>query len=114
MAITLAPDVTKQLLASIKRYAAENLDEEVGDLKAALLLEFVLEEIGPVVYNRAIADAQAYFQGRTADLDGVCYEPEFTYWRPSPPGHGRGRRQKQVSGDNAGQGAPGGQPRRQD
>ncbi len=27
MAITLSPDVTKQLLASIKRYVAENLDQ---------------------------------------------------------------------------------------
>jgi uncharacterized protein (DUF2164 family) len=81
MAISLSPDVTKQLIASLKRYAAEHLDEDVGDLKASLLLDYVLKEIGPVIYNRAIADAQSYFQGRVADLEGVCYEPEFTYWK---------------------------------
>jgi hypothetical protein len=32
MAITLSPEVRKQLVASIKRYAVENLDEEIGDL----------------------------------------------------------------------------------
>jgi hypothetical protein len=42
-----------------------------------------LKEIGAVVYNRAIADAQSYFQGRVADLEGVCYEKEFTYWAPA-------------------------------
>lgn len=84
MAIRLPPDTTRQLHASIKRYFAEHMDEDIGDLKAGLLLDYVLEEIGPVIYNRAIADAQAYFQGRVADLEGVCYEPEFTYWAPSP------------------------------
>jgi uncharacterized protein (DUF2164 family) len=89
MAITLPPDTTKQLHASIKRYFAEHLDEDIGDLKAGLLLDYVLKEIGPVIYNRAIADAQAYFQGRVADLEAVCYEPEFTYWLPSSDDRGK-------------------------
>jgi uncharacterized protein (DUF2164 family) len=85
MAITLNPEAAKRLQVSIKRYVAENLDQEIGDLKAGLLLDFVLKEIGPTVYNRAIADAQAYFQGRVADLEGVCYEAEFTYWDAPGP-----------------------------
>lgn len=81
MPITLPPEAAKQLVASIKRFSAEHLDEEIGDLKAALLLDFCLAEIGAVVYNQAIADAQTYFQARTTDLDSVCYQPEFTYWK---------------------------------
>ena len=80
MAITLSPETRKRLVASIKRYAAENLDEEMGDLKAGLFLEYCLAEIGPAVYNQAIADAQSYFTGRVADLEGVCHEPEFGFW----------------------------------
>ena len=80
MPITLSDDATKKAIASIKRYTAEQLDEEVGDLQARLMLEFVLKEIGPSIYNAAIADAQTYFRDRTADLEGACYEPEFTYW----------------------------------
>ena len=37
MAIKLSPETRTRLLSSIKRYAAENLDEEMGDLKAGLL-----------------------------------------------------------------------------
>jgi len=81
MPIALTPEATKQLMASIKRFTAEHLDEEIGDLKAALLLDFCLAEVGAVAYNQAIADAQQYFQARTADLDGVCYQPEFSYWK---------------------------------
>lgn len=80
MPITLSPDTTRRLVASIKRYAAENLDEEIGDLKAGLLLESCLKEVGPSIYNQAIADAQAYFTDRVTDLEGVCHEPEFGYW----------------------------------
>ena len=81
MSIKLSLEQTKQLQASLKRYVAENLDEEIGDLKAALLLEFCVAEIGAVVYNQAIADAQAYFHERASDLDGVCHQPEFAYWK---------------------------------
>ena len=81
MAIKLAEEARTQSIESIKRYFEEHMDEEVGDLKAGLLLDFVLEEIGPSIYNKAVSDAQTYFRDRTTDLDGACYEPEFGYWR---------------------------------
>lgn len=82
MSITLHPDTSRQLQASIKRYFAEHLDEDIGNLKAGMLLDFCLREVGPVIYNRAIADAQAFLEARVADLEGVCHEEEFTYWAP--------------------------------
>jgi uncharacterized protein (DUF2164 family) len=86
MAIKLPAETTKQLQASIKRYFAENLDQDIGDLKAGMLLTYCLQEIGPSIYNQAITDARAYFQDRVADLEGVCYEKEFTYWAAAPSG----------------------------
>jgi len=81
MAIDLPNETRKALIASIRRYFAENMDEEIGDLKASLLLDFCLREIGPTVYNRAVADAQAHLQGQLTDLDAACWEPEFGYWK---------------------------------
>ena len=88
MTISLSDDVRKQAIASIKRYLAEELDQDVGELKAGLLLEFILKEIAPSVYNGAIADAQTYLRDRVADLDGACSVPEFAYW----PKSGRAQR----------------------
>ncbi len=82
MPIQLAPDARKQSLASIQRYFAEHWDQDVGDLKAGLLLDYILAEIGPSIYNQAIGDAQVYLRDRVADLEGACYEKEFTYWPP--------------------------------
>ena len=80
MEITLTRDVEKALIASIKRYVSENLETDMGELQSSLFLQFRLEEIGPFVYNQAIADAQAYIQERALDLENTCYAPESTYW----------------------------------
>lgn len=83
MAITLPPDTGKQAVASIRRYFDENLDQDIGDLKARLLLDYFLKEIGPTIYNQAIAEAQTYFVQRAAEIEGSCYEKEFGFWPPS-------------------------------
>jgi len=83
MPITLSDDATRHATASIKRYFGEELDLDIGDLKAGMMLEFFLKEIAPSVYNAAIADAQAYMRDRVADLDGACTAPEFAYWERS-------------------------------
>jgi uncharacterized protein (DUF2164 family) len=80
MPITLPDDAQNQAIASIRRYVAEELDQDIGDLKARMLLEYFLKEIAPTVYNGAIADAQAFLRDRLADLDGACSAPEFGYW----------------------------------
>lgn len=83
MPITLTADDSAKALASLKRYCFEELDVELGDLPGKLLLEFILTEIGPIIYNRGVADAQVYIRDRVAEVDGACYESEFTYWTRS-------------------------------
>ena len=80
MAITFSKEAEDRMIESIKRFFEESMDEEIGDLKASLLLEFCRKEIGPTIYNRAISDAQNHMQDRVADLDGSCQQPEFGYW----------------------------------
>lgn len=81
MAIKLKEDTQLQLISSIQRYFSKNMDEPIGDLKAQLLLDFCVREIGPAIYNQAIADAQSYLQDKVAEMDGDCHETENTYWR---------------------------------
>ncbi len=78
--IELSNEARKEAITSIKRYFEENLPEPIGDLPAGLLLNFILEEIGPVIYNKAIHDAQARLQQRVSDLDGELFADEFQYW----------------------------------
>jgi uncharacterized protein (DUF2164 family) len=81
MAIELSKEARKEAIASIERYFQENMEEKIGNIAAAGLLSFFLEEIGPSVYNRAVADAQARLQARVQDLDFEVHADEFAYWR---------------------------------
>ncbi len=81
MAIKLEKDTQQYMTDSIKRFFADDLDMEIGDLKANQVLEFCVREIAPSVYNQAIADAQAYFEEKTLDLGAARFEPEFDFWK---------------------------------
>jgi uncharacterized protein (DUF2164 family) len=76
----LPKHVRAEAIASIQRYFEENLPEPIGELPAGLLLDFFLEEVGPAVYNRAIADAQARLLLRVGDLSGELFADPMQYW----------------------------------
>ena len=81
MTIKLEKQSRKYLVGSIKRFFAESMDSDIGDLKASMVLDFCMREIGPTIYNQAIADAQTYFQEKAADLGGARFEAEFDFWK---------------------------------
>lgn len=81
MTIKISNEARKQALASIERYFSTHMEEEIGNLAADGLLSFFLEEIGPLVYNRAVADVQERLQARVMEVDAEVYEAEFQYWR---------------------------------
>lgn len=56
------------------------MEEKLGNLAADTLLDFLLEELGPIVYNKAIADVQERLQARVMEVDMEIHEDEFTYW----------------------------------
>lgn len=80
MSIELSKEDRAQAIASIERYFRENLEEKIGNIAAGGLLGFLLEEIGPSIYNKAVADVQERLQARVADLDFEVHEQEFGYW----------------------------------
>jgi uncharacterized protein (DUF2164 family) len=91
MTVEFSKQQRADAIASLQRYFEENLSEPIGELPAGLLLNFILEEIGPVIYNRAIGDAQARMVQRASDLNGELYADEFQYW-PRADAKRKGRR----------------------
>lgn len=75
--LAIAEIARKQAVASLRTYSAENFDEELSELQASLLLDHVLTDIGPAIYNQAVADARTYVEERAADLDAALQKAEF-------------------------------------
>jgi len=81
MTIELPKETRAEAIKSIERWFEVNMEERIGNIQAGALLAFFLEEIGPSVYNKAIADAQERMQTRAMELDIECHEDEFRYWQ---------------------------------
>lgn len=81
MTIELTKEAKQNALESLQKYFEVNMDEPLGNLAAGALLGFILEEIGPSIYNKGVADAQERMQARVSDLDSEIYADEFQYWR---------------------------------
>ncbi len=75
--ISIPDAARKQAIASIKHFVADTLDQEIGDLKAGLFLDYILKEHGPTIYNQALFDARTFMEERAADIEGMGYQPEF-------------------------------------
>lgn len=81
MTIEISKQARSEAVASIERYFQVTMEEKIGNIAAGALLGFFLEEIGPLVYNKAIADVQERLQSRISELDIEVHEDELQYWR---------------------------------
>ena len=80
MTIEITKEARKDAIESIMRYFEQNMDEKIGNVAAGGLLHYFLEELGPVVYNKAVADVQERLQARVMEVDMDIHEDEFQYW----------------------------------
>jgi uncharacterized protein (DUF2164 family) len=81
MSIELSKEVRKQAVSSIERYFEENMEEKIGNIAAAALLNFFIDEVGPSIYNQAVAEVQERLAARIAEIDIEIHEDEFGYWQ---------------------------------
>ncbi len=82
MEIELDKDTKISVLASLQRYAREELELELSEMRAGFLFEYIQSEIAPLAYNKGVKDAEAYFRSRVEELPATCYEDALTYWMP--------------------------------
>lgn len=84
MALQPTPQQTSEAIHSLKKYFNAELDFELSDLKAKLLLNYLLKEIVPLGYNQGVKDAEEFFRNKLEDLSATCFEPDLTYWQQKP------------------------------
>lgn len=81
MTIVLKKEVRDELIKSIQRYFEEEMEDKIGNIAAGDLLQFVLGEVGPIVYNKAVSDVQERLQIRVSELEFEIHEEESQYWK---------------------------------
>jgi uncharacterized protein (DUF2164 family) len=85
MTIEITKDKRTEVIASIQKYFEKNMEDKIGNITASALLDFMIDELGPIVYNKAVADVQSNLQARVMEVDMEVYEDEFQYWGKFEP-----------------------------
>lgn len=80
-AIELPQELRAEALVSLERYFNESFDERIGRICAGGRLNFFMEEVGPVIDNKAVAEAQERLAARVQEPDREVHEAEIPYWR---------------------------------
>jgi uncharacterized protein (DUF2164 family) len=64
--------VTKErrddMIAEIQNYFLKEREEEIGNLAAGMILDFILEKIAPEFYNQGVYDSHKYMGDAIEDL----------------------------------------------
>ncbi len=66
--ISLTKEKKDAMAEAVKRYFLNERDEDLGDLAAGLIVNFIIDELAPEFYNQGVYDAYRYMNERTEDL----------------------------------------------
>lgn len=69
--IDLSAELKQDAIRSIKEYFQQIRDEELSDYQATDILEFMLANVGPYIYNQALADVHVLMSDRIEDIFGL-------------------------------------------
>ncbi|GAB5519741.1 MAG: DUF2164 domain-containing protein [Rhodothermales bacterium] len=89
MPLTFDAERRDDAIRALQSYADDHFDEPMGNIAAGGLLDFIIGEIGPALYNQGVADAQRYMQERAMELDLNVHEEEFPVTRRRKPSRRR-------------------------
>jgi uncharacterized protein (DUF2164 family) len=73
MNLKIPKEQKMQIISLIQQYFRDERGEEIGDLAAEFLLDFMIKQIGPFIYNQAVEDVQYVFNQRMASLEEDVY-----------------------------------------
>lgn len=75
MSSGLSDERRDQLVLALEGFYLEEFDEELSRFRAEQILDFVLGELGPPIYNQAVQDARGFMQRKLDELDGEVFAP---------------------------------------
>ncbi|RJX38925.1 DUF2164 domain-containing protein [Paenibacillus pinisoli] len=79
--IKLPREQKLQLVSNLQQYAYDELSVDMGQLAGENMLDFMMKELAPYIYNQAMADARRVIEQRMASIEEELYALE----RPVPP-----------------------------
>jgi uncharacterized protein (DUF2164 family) len=67
----LSKEKKDYMISEIRSYFAKERDIDLGDLAAALILDFFVEKLAMEFYNEGVADSYQYMSNSIEDMLGI-------------------------------------------
>jgi len=67
-AVTFSKERRDEMIVEIKNYFLHEREEDLGDLAAGLILDFVVETLAPEFYNQGVLDSYQFLHDTAEDL----------------------------------------------
>lgn len=69
--IKISKDKRADMISAVKNYYLKERDEEIGDLAAGLILDFIIKELAPEFYNQGVCDSHKFMENSIEDLMSI-------------------------------------------
>ncbi len=74
--IKLPKEQKDQMIARVQNFFAEERSETIGHIAAEQFVDFMLKELGPYIYNKAVQDARQLLLQQMASLEDELHSLE--------------------------------------
>ncbi|EFM12693.1 Protein of unknown function DUF2164 [Paenibacillus curdlanolyticus YK9] len=74
--IKLPKEEKAEVIKQVQAFFEEERSESIGEIAAELLVDRMIQELGPYIYNRAIADTRAMVSDKFNQIDDELYALE--------------------------------------
>lgn len=69
--IKISKEKRQEMIAQIKDFFQKERDEELGELAAGILLDFIIDKLAIEFYNQGISDSYDYINDKIIDVLGL-------------------------------------------
>lgn len=66
--IEFSLEARQDIVSALREFYMRERDEELSEFQASAILDFMLQKIGPRIYNQAIKDAHQMMSSRVEDI----------------------------------------------
>lgn len=77
ISIKLPKEEKEEIIKSVQSYFEEERSEAIGAIGAEQLIDFMIKELGPYIYNKAIADTRIIINEKNNQIDDELYTLEI-------------------------------------
>ena len=77
--IKLTPPIKEKIVYELQSYFENEREEDLGNIGAELLVDFILKEVGPMIYNQALIDVHELMEEKLDDIYLLELDDKYEY-----------------------------------